>query len=211
MYYAESLSSIERSYGCVAEYNRCMEEREACEAEQEREAWDYERKNKALLDQAEKDGTLVYFCDDCIGCEHYRPIGMTSAEDDIEHGICGNLSCKTCEYRKKEKAAETKVFTELSDMLETEKTHYVVVASYGDYTLIYRNTAYEPWVVAYRYDKDALCWAQGHYYADLGNAMAYLYTMVEKLRETALRAAARILEREEKEELAEMLLSAIDR
>lgn len=95
------LSYVERNYGCVAEYNRSMQDDYEHECELEAKRYEYYATNKAKLDKASKEGTLVYFADDCIGCPWYTEIGMTGNEDDIEHGICGNLEIKDCDYRKK--------------------------------------------------------------------------------------------------------------
>lgn len=96
------LAYIERNYGCVAEYNRCQREAEEYEYEREMEQQEYYQKNKEKLDKASENGTLVTFSWDCVGCHHYTAIGMTWSDDDIEHGICGNLKKKDCEYRKGE-------------------------------------------------------------------------------------------------------------
>ena len=99
-FYGLSLESIERNYGCVAEYHRSRYEDDAHEAVMEEERQERYRANKKLIDDAADAGTLVYMAWSCVGCKDYTAIGMTSFDDDIEHGICGNLSCKTCPYRK---------------------------------------------------------------------------------------------------------------
>lgn len=96
------LGYVERNYGCVAEYQRCRAEEDDYYWEQKAKRYEYYRKNKELLDKAEADGTLVYFSYECKDCPDYTDIGMTSDQDDVDHGICGNLDCKDCPYRCKD-------------------------------------------------------------------------------------------------------------
>lgn len=96
---ADFLDYIEQNYGCVAEYNRCREEDAEFEAEQQYKLNQYYRKNKEVYDKANEEGKLVVFSESCYECPSYTDIGMTDSDDDIPHGICGNLSCKDCEYR----------------------------------------------------------------------------------------------------------------
>lgn len=109
MFFNNDLSYIERNYGCVAEYNRCMEEREQEEAETEFNNQQYYAKNKAKMDEAAKDPNVerMFFSDDCIGCSHYTSIGPTHGNDwdvdDVEHGICDapNLNWRGgCQYKQ---------------------------------------------------------------------------------------------------------------
>ena len=98
--YGLSLSDIERNYGCVTEYYRSQYEDAAHEAELEQERWERYRVNQKRIDDAADAGTLVYMAWSCVGCKDYTAIGMTSPDDDIEHGVCGDPACKTCQYRK---------------------------------------------------------------------------------------------------------------
>lgn len=84
----DDLARIERAYGSVAEYNRCMEE----ETEKEMRILDNCARNKAKLESA--GDRALYFCEDCIGCKYYEMVGPTSPGfyyediDDVEHGVC---------------------------------------------------------------------------------------------------------------------------
>ena len=85
----DDLARIERSYGSVAEYNRCREEDNT---EREMRILDNCSRNKAKLESA--GDRALYFCEDCIGCKYYEMVGPTSPGfyyediDDVEHGIC---------------------------------------------------------------------------------------------------------------------------
>lgn len=102
---SDFLDYVERNYGCVAEYNRCREEDEAYEAEQQYKRNQYYKKNRELFAKAEADGTLVFFSDSCYysKCPYYTEIHPRFEDDDVEHGICGNLKYTNCEYRKRER------------------------------------------------------------------------------------------------------------
>ena len=100
---SDFLAYVERNYGCVPEYNRCQEEKAQLEYERWERDQEYYRKNELAFQKADADGTLVHWAFECVDCKDYTPIGMRDAEDDVEHGICGNLSCTDCEYRKKER------------------------------------------------------------------------------------------------------------
>ncbi len=88
----DDLARIERSYGSVAEYNRCREEADAEQYEREMNYRNSCAKNKAKLESAGE--RAMYFCEDCIGCKYYEMVGPTSPGfglediDDVEHGIC---------------------------------------------------------------------------------------------------------------------------
>lgn len=86
----DNLGRIERSYGSVAEYNRCREEDAEYEYEQQAKWDEYCRKNKAKLEEA--GASAMYFCEDCFGCDSYEDVGPTSwdswGQDDVPHGIC---------------------------------------------------------------------------------------------------------------------------
>lgn len=99
MWYGASISDIERNYGCVTEYNRCMEERAEYEAEKEAEARDRYQKNKYRMENA--GIALVASSDLCSGCPHYEDIGMTWSEDDFMHGICKNMKCDKCQHHER--------------------------------------------------------------------------------------------------------------
>lgn len=66
-----------------------------------------------------------------------------------------------------------KEFKNISECVsaDNEKEKYIIVAKYGDHTLIYRNSKYHPWVVAFMYDKEFQCWGNGSYFGTLWEAM----------------------------------------
>ncbi len=89
----DDLTRIERMYGCVAEYQRCMEEENEREMKYALQA----KKNKQKLEREKEK--VMYFCNGCVGCEHYESIGPTNYTremyDDVEHGICrAERKCK---------------------------------------------------------------------------------------------------------------------
>ena len=78
---------------------------------------------------------------------------------------------------------------------------YVVVAEYPgiDYTLIYRNAKYEPWVAAWGYNKEKRYWSQGHYFSELTDAINYIqYKQTgvgrRRLEEIASKAISKIIQ-----------------
>ena len=123
---ADFLDYVERNYGCVAEYNRSRFEDEEYEAEQQYKRNQYYKENKETFAKAEADGTLVYFSDSCYHdrCPSYTEIGMRDEWDDVEHGICGNLSCKDCTYRKREAEQKAEMERIAKEHLETIKRAY---------------------------------------------------------------------------------------
>lgn len=69
-----------------------------------------------------------------------------------------------------------KSFRKLSSFFtDEEKELYIVIAQYGTYTLIYRGTKFEPWIVAYNYYPEQKCWDQGHYFDRFADAIKYLF------------------------------------
>ena len=88
---SDDLNRIERAYGSVVEYNRCIEEDAEYEAEQQAKWLSYCADNKAKLEQARE--RAMRFCDDCFGCKYYEDVGPTyidswGYQDDVPHGIC---------------------------------------------------------------------------------------------------------------------------
>lgn len=82
-----------------------------------------------------------------------------------------------------------KSFRRLSSFKEDGKELYIVIAEYSYYTLIYRGTKFEPWVVAYKYRPERKCWDQGRYFDIFADALLYmiknepiLFCVAEKLR-----------------------------
>lgn len=86
------LAWIERNYGCIAEYNRCMEENNSEDFAREMKNMEACARNKAKLNEA--GDRARHFCYECVGCKWYEDIGPTSYGsclediDDVIHGIC---------------------------------------------------------------------------------------------------------------------------
>lgn len=98
----DELARIERNYGCVAEYNRCMEEEMEYKWEQQAKLDERCKANKEKIKAA--GDKVMYFCDDCYGCPFYEDIGPTSWSewnwDDVTHGICKLNDTWTCRKRR---------------------------------------------------------------------------------------------------------------
>ena len=58
---------------------------------------------------------------------------------------------------------------------EEEKEMYIIIAQYSTYTLMYRGTQFEPWIVAYHCRPEQKCWDQGHYFDKFATAIRYLF------------------------------------
>lgn len=75
---------------------------------------------------------------------------------------------------------KAKEFMTLKDIVKDEEvTRFVVVAEFPeiDYTLIYRNSSYDPWVAAWGYNKEEKFWCQGHYFIDFEDAVKYIISL----------------------------------
>ena len=99
----DGLAYIERSYGCVAEYNRSRMEDEEYEYEKAEKARRYYAENNKKYQKALTEGTLQCFCSECIGCKYYSEIGQRDAEDDVEHGSCSNPKMDECKHSETQK------------------------------------------------------------------------------------------------------------
>lgn len=68
-----------------------------------------------------------------------------------------------------------KEFVNLKDLPKADgfDEKYLIVATYGNYTLIYRFTSIQPWVVAYLYNPQTKSWAQGYYFEWLSHALIF--------------------------------------
>lgn len=53
--------------------------------------------------------------------------------------------------------------------------------TFGDYTLVIRNTSYCPFVIAWHFDKSDNTWAQGHYFNSVTEAIRYLTDMAGEM------------------------------
>ena len=49
-----------------------------------------------------------------------------------------------------------------------------VLARKNEYTLIYRHTIYEPFVVAWKYDAERQDWCQGNYFESVVDAKSWM-------------------------------------
>lgn len=63
---------------------------------------------------------------------------------------------------------------------DKENGKFIIIQTYGDYTLIYRNTKYQPWIVAYAYDEGNQCWGHGTYLNEFDAAIACFYKKTER-------------------------------
>lgn len=54
--------------------------------------------------------------------------------------------------------------------------NFLIVAEYPElrYALLYRNQDFEPWIVAYGFNREQRCWANGNYFQTLDKAMEYI-------------------------------------
>ena len=104
-----------------------------------------------------------------------------------------------------------KEFINIKDLPKADGVdeRYMVVAEYGDYTLIYRFTSFEPWVAAWCYHKEEGYWSQGHYYQTLEGALSYIALMDNKVKKHYISTAINICDREEKTEVADMMAEVI--
>lgn len=74
------------------------------------------------------------------------------------------------------------IFTNLATISKESGKEYVIIDHYPeiDYTLIYRNHPYEPWVAAWCYIPERQSWSQGHYFTDLLGRTAYIKGLIEE-------------------------------
>ncbi len=59
---------------------------------------------------------------------------------------------------------------------DNSEDEYLILEEYPeiDYTLLIRESKYEPYVAAWGYNKEGNYWAQGHYFSTLLDAMFYI-------------------------------------
>lgn len=104
----------------------------------------------------------------------------------------------------------SKVFGNVTKLAEGKANeYYVVVGKIDDYTLIYRNAKYEPWVVAWEFvDKgNESYWCQGHYFGSFEDAI--LYMLYRKTPDRILSAAINICDEEERGDISELLAELV--
>lgn len=78
-----------------------------------------------------------------------------------------------------------KVFTMINDIVNVnsgKRDEYIVVEQYPEieYTLIYRNTRFEPWVAAWCYHENEGYWGQGHYFETVNEAVSYINSVIRE-------------------------------
>jgi len=64
--------------------------------------------------------------------------------------------------------------TDQTISLETKMHQYCILDEIGDYTLIHRNTNYQPFVVCWLFHEDTYTWEQGHYFSDMVEAEEWM-------------------------------------
>ena len=91
----DALSRVERMYGSVTEYGRCMEE-EYYDEEKESKVFDMFQANSKKLEEAYRNGLPTIWCGGygaCKGCEYADNDTMEHYDDDRDIIICSNPSC----------------------------------------------------------------------------------------------------------------------
>lgn len=80
------------------------------------------------------------------------------------------------------------------ETLATEPEQLIVMESYPEinYTLLRRNTKFQPYIAAYGYNKEEKCWGNGHYFDTILEAERYISS---KLRIMPYDRAAEIASR----------------
>ena len=81
--------------------------------------------------------------------------------------------------------------------------NFLIVAEYPElkYALLYRNNElnFQPWIVAYGFDRHQRCWANGNYFQTLDEAMEYIQAKkrvcsYSRLEEIATKAIDKLIE-----------------
>lgn len=82
-----------------------------------------------------------------------------------------------------------KYFKNITDI--TKPAQYLIVTEYKDinYTLIYRNTDFQPWIVAYGYIPEKHAWSSGHYFQNIEDATAFIQNAKHQVPYDRLKAA----------------------
>lgn len=81
---------------------------------------------------------------------------------------------------------------------------YIVYYTYGDYSLIQRNTKFQPWVVTWLLNYEGKYWEQGFYFEDFVDAFLFMVTKADENR--ILSAAIDILNKRDLSYLAEEIV-----
>lgn len=89
--------------------------------------------------------------------------------------------------------------------LSSEGDKYIVIQEYDDYTLIYRHSGYQPWIVAYGYDEREKCWGNGHYFEKLESAMSFIFLEEERLEKRVAEDMAVLCDKYSKPVLKEII------
>jgi len=95
-----------------------------------------------------------------------------------------------------------KMFYDIKELVEDkELVKFAIIEEFPEinYTLIYRNSKYLPWVAAWGYKGDGKSWGQGHYFENITDAMEYIREMKGcpnwyRMDEIANRAIDKIIE-----------------
>lgn len=68
---------------------------------------------------------------------------------------------------------------------EKETDEYLILAEYPeiDYTLLVRDTSFQPYVAAWAFNKEKNNWGQGHYFSDIVEACDYIKTKLDEKRD----------------------------
>ena len=100
-----------------------------------------------------------------------------------------------------------KEYINIKDMLKVDRADkkYLVLATYGDYSLIYRFTSFQPWIVAYLYDEANKGWANGHYFEDMAKAVGYMFYIEKTLNSEAISAVINICDKNDRGDIADLL------
>ena len=70
-----------------------------------------------------------------------------------------------------------KMFYDIKELVEDkELVKFMIIEEFPkiNYTLIYRNSKYQPWVAAWDYKGDGKSWGQGHYFETITDAMEFI-------------------------------------
>ena len=88
-----------------------------------------------------------------------------------------------------------KTFTDLTKepRHNLEEERYLILETKGDYTLIYRYTSFQPWVVAWLYRENSH-WEQGHYFDEFSDAVEYFLVTSGKRNENRMIDADKLIE-----------------
>ena len=69
---------------------------------------------------------------------------------------------------------------------------YVIVEEYPelDYTIIKRNTEFQPWIAAWGLNKEEGCWGQGHYFEHLEEVVDWIRYKIQGIHRNKIEEIA---------------------